>query len=52
MPRTFRSIKSPMHGRPRSSDMVECMPRGLFSAKYTSESSSTTLAPSTRTTAT
>src|SRR3954454_7467009 len=37
-----------MHGLPRSSDIVECIPFGLFIAKCTSVSSTTIRAPSTR----
>src|ERR1700754_2844333 len=41
-----------MHGRPRSSDIVECIPRGLLIARCTSVSSTVMRAPSTRITET
>ena len=44
-------IRSPTHGRPWSSDIVESMPSGLFSARCTRSSRSTTGSPSTCTTA-
>src|SRR6478752_301770 len=37
-----------MHGLPRSSDIVECMPSGLLIARCTRVSSTVTRAPSTR----
>ena len=47
-PRTRCSTRSPTHGLPRSSDIVECIPRGLLIAKCTRVSSTVTRAPSTR----
>ncbi|SKV12796.1 Uncharacterised protein [Mycobacteroides abscessus subsp. abscessus] len=52
LPRTRSSISLPMQGRPRSSDMVDSMPKGLLRARYTRSVFMITRAPSTRTTLT